>query len=281
MILLYLIDREDIVVKTYYFLEDDESREKAVVYLHAHSEELVQVGTQRTWPLYDKKIRVYGPIEVRRIKKPAPKKPKRPNPKEVNISRKEVLSYLGGVSAKELADKAGITETSYRRKLDDIGVLKKNSLNKESLTYEQLLAYGKEQPLHKIASVGKMSPEVTLKKLLSAGLSVRHLDDDRHKIYRVDNVKFDLKRSDISAYVNGESAESIARGYKVKPRIILAKLDEIGALRIEDEKVKSLSPKQLMAIINKKSLAQVAKVGAMTKEDTRKCLSREGITLEK
>lgn len=278
--LLYLIDRKDIVVKTYYFLEDDESRTKAIVYLYEHSEELAQVGADRTWPLYDKKIRVYGPVEVRRIKKPANLKVKRPNPKEVAITRKEVLSYLGGVSTKELASNAGITEEVYRRKLDDIGVLKKNSYNKETLTYEQLIAYGKQSTLHEIARIGNMSPEATLKKLLKAGLSVRHLDDERHKIYRIDNVKFELMRSDVSDYVNGTTVEAIANRYKAKPRIILSKLDEIGALRHEDEKNKSLSREQLVAIIKNKTLAEVAKVGVMTKKDTRKCMSDLGISIE-
>lgn len=82
----------------------------------------------------------------------------------MNIKREDVISYLGGVSADILAKELGIAREVFKKKLDQLGVLRKKG-GDSPLTYRQLISYAQGLSISDIAKQGYMSEEHTLKKL--------------------------------------------------------------------------------------------------------------------
>ena len=229
--MLYLAKRNNLENGLNYYIEIDKSK---LVARYSHGEKkLISLSSGCTWSYDNKEIRVYGPIESRRKFAPeGPVKTRRPNPKEVNIKREDVISYLGGVSADILAKELGIAREVFKKKLDQLGVLRKKG-GDSPLTYRQLISYAQGLSISDIAKQGYMSEEHTLKKLRLLGLSLENFEL-KNKVYRSDRVDFNLNRSDVKSYLGGTSISQLAHNYGTVSRVVKHKLELIGVLKASD-----------------------------------------------
>ncbi|MGP5159827.1 hypothetical protein [Pseudoalteromonas prydzensis] len=236
--MLYLVKRSELENGLNYYVEIDQSKSKVIARYRQDDKKIVSLNCNTVWGFDSKEIRVYGPIDVRRKHAPkAPVKLSRPNPKEVNIQREDVISYLGGVSADTLAKERGISREVFKKKLDQLGVLRKASSD-SPLSYRQLVSYGQGLSISDIAKQGNMSEDHTLKKLRALGLSLENFEL-KNKVYRTDRYDFNLNRSDVSAYLEGTSTDKLANNYGTVSRVIKSKLEQLGVLRIDDSKTSS------------------------------------------
>ena len=236
--MLYLVKRNNLENGLNYYIEIDKSISKLVARYRHDDKKLISLSCGSTWCYDNKEIRVYGPIESRRKYAPeGPVKARRPNPKEVNIKREDVISYLGGLSADILAKERGISREVFKKKLDQLGVLRK--MGRDSpITYRQLISYGQGLSISDIAKQGYMSEELTLKKLRLLGLSLENFEL-KNKVYRSDRVDFNLNRNDVKSYLDGTSINQLAHNYGTVSRVVKHKLELIGILRACDTKNKT------------------------------------------
>ena len=277
--MLYFADMKSLQERRVYYVEIDSNSERILAKYNAENELFIELHGNREWPSDSNGIRVYGPLEVRRLKKPA--KVERPEKftrsTKVELERRHIQGYIGGVSLEEIAKDLKIDAGTVRSKLIEIGVFQETRKEKPKLTYNQLVAYGQNKSLAEIAKIGKMTEVKTKELIFDMEMPLSRVAGDKFKIYRSDKVEFELNRQDVVDYCSGAQIVTLAKRYGTSKRIIKSKLDDVGVLRNEDLDYFTLTNKQLIAIIKNESVKSIATIGGTTKTAVKKAMIALGI----
>jgi len=272
----YLANRKELNENEEYLVHSKALKTKFLATFSQEENKFISLQGSESWAIEDKEIVVFGPLEVRHIKAPQRHEQKRVSPLKKDIPPKSVRDYLSGIPLDEIAKELQISTEVLRKKFTEIGVSISKRSKKEGLSYKQLMAFAKKKGLKDIATAGNMSEKNTLELLEEEGLDLGHLNLS-HRIFRTDK-KIELQRDDIKFYLDTLDTAKLAENYGVSLRVINAKLEKLGALRPKPKS--ELTHEQLKAIIERKTLVRIAKIGEMDKRKVVSLMKKLGIDTE-